>query len=158
MQIVDIISLRPEIQLCYVGIVRKCFEILESKTPEGFGDLGVTSGQVGQGVASHQHAPNLDDNDDGDDDDGTEDGEDDSEANSTEPDVENQGNGHNGEGDADHDDNSVLDLDSKSEASTDSETDSFRLASFEDDCRLRLREILFYDDRVAIFKARHWRL
>lgn len=31
MQVVDVIVLRPEVELCYVGISHKCFEILENR-------------------------------------------------------------------------------------------------------------------------------
>lgn len=33
MQIINIVSLRPEMELCYVGMMNKCFEILESHPP-----------------------------------------------------------------------------------------------------------------------------
>jgi len=33
-QIVDIVTLRPEIELCYMGIGTKCFEILETKATD----------------------------------------------------------------------------------------------------------------------------
>ncbi|CAK4030738.1 hypothetical protein AC578_5764 [Lecanosticta acicola] len=67
LQIVDIVALRPEVELCYMGIANKCFEILEN-------------GREGEALAE-------------------------------------------------------------------------KIVG-----RLRLREILFYDDKVAIFKARHGRL
>ena len=31
LQIVDIVALRPEVELCYMGIANKCFEILENR-------------------------------------------------------------------------------------------------------------------------------
>jgi hypothetical protein len=34
MQVVDMIFLRPEIELCYLGISNKCFEILENRNKE----------------------------------------------------------------------------------------------------------------------------
>lgn len=33
MQIINIVSLRPEMELCYVGMMNKCFEILETHPP-----------------------------------------------------------------------------------------------------------------------------
>jgi hypothetical protein len=56
-QILDIVHLRPEIEICYMGISTKCFEILENR-PTNY-DLrhdGVTDGPTGgmaDGYAPH---------------------------------------------------------------------------------------------------------
>lgn len=141
MQMTDIITLRPEIQLCYVGISSKCFEILENRPSD------LTSGCHIHGNGGPANAMTGDDNDspvvveDATDEDDTEDDEHDDDdsgdegtpTSPTEPD----------ETQSDH-------------SYDDSDDDSFvePLPS----ARLRLREILFYDDKVAIFKARHGRL
>ncbi|SPQ19301.1 1de2fdfa-27ad-4fe8-801b-7844a025643e [Thermothielavioides terrestris] len=40
LQLVDIITLRPDIRLCYIGVGPKCFEILESTEPARTGKRG----------------------------------------------------------------------------------------------------------------------
>ncbi|KAF3769182.1 hypothetical protein M406DRAFT_287289 [Cryphonectria parasitica EP155] len=143
MQMTDIITLRPEIQLCYVGISNKCFEILENRPSDNLtntqlsGDSGPVNLVHGDAVMNHAAAVVEDATD-----------EDDTE-------------------DEDHDDEESQDEgtptsptepeDTQSEHSyDDSDDDSFVEPAPK--ARLRLREILFYDDKVAIFKARHGRL
>lgn len=65
--------------------------------------------------------------------------------------------------DEDVDENGTADMDTESdENDIDDDTDSEAGSSVSGHdgrrTRLRLREILFYDDKVAIFKARHGRL
>ncbi|KAM0322901.1 hypothetical protein ACHAQA_009243 [Verticillium albo-atrum] len=160
LQIVDIISLRPEIQLCYVGIGKKCFEILENK-PLDSATHGVAAtdpsndaAPAGHGVAG-PHGSGADEEDD--DDDVSDD--DASQVDTSEDEGDEAPAGGANANDA----ASIVDVDdSQSEASlgsTDSDADSFREADHVGARpRLRLREILFYDDKVAIFKARHGRL
>ncbi|CRK31108.1 hypothetical protein BN1708_015901 [Verticillium longisporum] len=168
LQIVDIISLRPEIQLCYVGIGKKCFEILENK-PLDSSTHGVATtdpaaevGAPGSGhVVPGQHGSGGDEAADDDEEDASDDDEDASQVDTSEDENE-DGPGGGGAGNA-NDAASVVDVDdSQSEASlgsSDSDADSFREADHVGARpRLRLREILFYDDKVAIFKARHGRL
>jgi hypothetical protein len=157
MQIVNIITLCPSIQMCYVGIASKCFEILESApsdanspsaTSRGSGHAnGVPNGLVapidGGDEADHEDSDDDPEDDEDDDDDETEDegdadGEDGASAQLTDPDATQSEDGA---------------------ASDDESHDGFEdpdLAAGR--VRLRLREILFYDDKVAIFKARHARL
>lgn len=136
MQMTDIIALRPEIQLCYVGISSKCFEILENRPSDQ------TSG-------SHMHG-NGGGGDDGD----------------SPVVVEDATDGDDTEDD-EHDDDDSGDEGTPTSPTEPDETQSEHSYDDSDDdsfvepapaARLRLREILFYDDKVAIFKARHGRL
>lgn len=143
MQMTDIITLRPEVQLCYVGIANKCFEILENR-PSDVSSTCHPHGASGpanpaNGNASTDHAPVVvedatDEDDTEDDDNDDEDSQDEGTPTSpTEPEEAQSENSYD-----------------------DSDDDSF--VEPVQQTRLRLREILFYDDKVAIFKARHGRL
>ncbi|CCU76824.1 F-box domain-containing protein [Blumeria hordei DH14] len=139
LQIVDVIVLRPEIELCYMGILHKCFEILETQsTDEAHGNSDPHSSTPASGSGDALTDEEDDNDEDGDDD------EDDNFNNT----VAESTPGIN----LDETDSEMSEYDS-------SDTDSFECS--EDNgtnLRLRLREILFYDDKVAIFKARHGRL
>lgn len=163
-QIADIITLRPEIRLCYVGIGAKCFEILEAPaTGVSSGFSSSTSpvattvhglnGQTGTSVningidddnQEEEDTTDDDDDDEGVDADGSDDSEDDVDENTTpttatsDPDETQSENEAPGQEDDSDDDGFV-------------EPDSGLV-------KLRLREILFYDDKVAIFRARHGKL
>ncbi|KAJ9655709.1 hypothetical protein H2198_005506 [Neophaeococcomyces mojaviensis] len=155
LQVLDIISLRPTIELCYLGVEKKCFEILEYKSNyvrraspvnQSHNDLTNTFG-----ITTHTHA-HLDDEDDEDQDDG--------------------GTAHHmnlnmnmnqfGNLDASEDGDN-WDVNSNATSNVD-ETDNDD--DDQDDERdpqnkkpvFRLREILFYDDKISIFKARHGKL
>ncbi len=150
LQIIDIVTLRPEIQLCYVGISTKCFEILESRGASD--NTGLAAGGVsdvaGVGLAAHpsEDGSVVEVADVGSDGEETTDEEEDEEASET--DEEGTPTSH-----TDPDE-------TQSEASEggDSDSDSFVETDQASRARLRLREILFYDDKVAIFKARHGKL
>ncbi|KAK4497501.1 hypothetical protein PRZ48_011952 [Zasmidium cellare] len=133
LQIVDIVALRPEVELCYMGIANKCFEILENRSDDNRNEshLGVIPGghNAGDVAGSDDGEDEDDDVDDVDDEDDEEYEEDDTE--------------------------SEDDIDLDDEDSDDEDTDASRSKAA---ARLRLREILFYDDKVAVFKARHGRL
>jgi len=142
LQIVDIVALRPEVEVCYMGILNKCFEVLENKAREAYNtvrDSSSSPAHIGPGWvgtdASSAASDEMEDEDDGDD----EDGED------------SEGNVHAGDSDG-----------TESEISSDAHDDSDEDYSFDvegtSSARLKLREILFYDDKIAIFKARHGRL
>ena len=136
LQVIDIITLRPEIELCYLAIAEKCFEVLESRG----------SARDARGT---DHNLDVDaESDESDDDDDDEDDEDDEE-----------------DDDAD-DATATVNVNTAVANHEDSETDEEDYDSADegselgDDaakCQLKfkLREILFYDDQVAIFKARH---
>ncbi|OHE91027.1 F-box domain-containing protein [Colletotrichum orchidophilum] len=152
LQMVDIITLRPDIQLCYVGISTKCFEILESKPAEE-GGASTTSVTADQGVVGHESGVDGED-DDEDDEVATDDDDDDTASQVDEDTSEEETDDTPG--------NAVHADDSQSEASAAQDSDddeSMRDADYGNSRpRLRLREILFYDDKVAIFKARHGKL
>ncbi|KAI0426648.1 hypothetical protein F5Y09DRAFT_318294 [Xylaria sp. FL1042] len=128
LQIVDIISLRREIRLAYVGLWNKCFEITEQSVNNRFQDDDDHAISVGD-------ADHIDGNSEGDDD--------------TEDENEN-------------DNDSFLDADDDFVETSDdgeSEADSFaEAATNKPPPRLRLREILYYDDKVELFRARHGKL
>lgn len=153
LQIVDIVTLRSDIELCYLGIANKCFEILENKGVDGRldGPNGTDPSTLGYAAVPGNEPLTLDAEPDGDGD----------AAEDHDPD------------DADDDDGDVIDLNSVAGESNASDSDADDFAGEDDSdsddpdgadsCtrgapRLRLREILFYDDKVAIFRARHGRL
>ena len=141
----DIVTLRPEIELCYMGIMKKCFEILENKRPDydlrGDANAQLTDG-IGGGSGSMDMPPGAD---------GSASDEDDEDEDEDEDDDDLDG-GLGGDGDE-------TESDASEETPTDSEDeDSYSTIDDRIGPKLRLREILFYDDKVAIFKARHGRL
>lgn len=147
LQVVDIVALRPEVELCYMGVGTKCFEILESRrewdSRTENAHLGLPSMNGGV-VTSEGEEDEADDDEDEDDEDldGDSDADDDTES------------------DADDDDDDDDDDDFDDEL-TDSDSDSDdapRKGKHGRAAKLRLREILFYDDKVAVFKARHGKL
>lgn len=134
----DIAALRPEVRLTYIGIAWKCFEILE---------VSGSDEELDPPHAAPTHTSVNANDDDDDDEDGDDDEDDDDEA----------GNGAVAEEDEDDPLASVhavsmnaLHRDDASELSEDE--------SLVSKPRLKLREILFYDDKVAVFRARHGRL
>ncbi|KUI52475.1 hypothetical protein VP1G_10311 [Cytospora mali] len=152
MSVADIITLRPEIQLCYVGISKKCFEIMETKPSEAPGlGTGLLNDNIGPVNPVNGHPNNMDqppaevDEATDDDENDTEDGDDDSL-----DDSQNEGTPTS----PSHPDETQSEDQHPSEE--DSDDDSFVEPVAKN--RLRLREILFYDDKVAIFRARHGRL
>ena len=188
LQIVDIVALRPEINICYMGISNKCFEILESSKSQavdgstdgtssdgtaavdlaggngadGLGGAGtIVAGGAGGTVhaivpqpSTTQEAVLVEDDEEGDGDGGDDDDDDDDE--NDDDDSDDDGGDDNdldggGAGDASDDawpDENDDDMNDSDEEAFYNEEDS-RMP------RLRLREILFYDDKVAVFKARH---
>lgn len=140
MQITDIVSLRPEMELCYLAIVNKCFEILE-----GTQDDDNTS-RVHHSTTTPA-SPDLDDTNSSDDD--SNDDEDDDE------DDDDDANDNQTAGESPGDDS---DIDSQGGNMDLSEDELAGLDSQTKPPQLKLREILFYDDKVSVFKARHGRL
>ena len=124
MQILDIVALRPELELCYLGIQSKCFEILEYPAGRKPSIVDMASGPQGSG-----------DSDASDDD-----GEGSPHHTSPIPPIH-------------HDTDS--DLASSRGGDTDDEYEDLASKATK---QFKLREILFYDDKVSIFKARHGRL
>ncbi len=140
MQVVDMIFLRPEVELCYLGISNKCFEILENRLHDDAHSSVDLPGSGGLG--DHVTDDDDDDEDDGDgtDDEADEEEDEEDEGTATEA-VEAEGVEYEASDPGD----------SEVESSVGSDDDRSKFS-------LRLREILFYDDKVAIFKARHMRL
>lgn len=128
LQIVDIVALRPELEICYLGIMKKCFEVLEQKP--------------GPGKSDHHSNNEVDDQS------GSEDADQDDDDS----------------GNEDDDDDDENDDDDDSEDTTSDTTDTYEDSEYgsEENGKelpaLRLREILYYDDKVSVFKARHGRL
>ena len=139
MSAIDVVALRPEVELCYLGIKDKCYEILESKTIKKLKDgAGSSSTNAGGGETDDDDDAEVQhDHSDDDDDDDDDDSEDDDSALLT-PATQTQG------------------MDSDIDPITeDDEPDPNGSGT---KIRLKLREILFYEDRISIFKARHGRL
>jgi hypothetical protein len=125
LQILDIVTLRPEIKLCYVGIEDKCFEILESSAQKE-----KRRSDEGSYVDGY-----------------------DSEADSEDPDENEEEGDHDGEDPEDEDWHSSSD-----EADGSAEEDEQNSVRSCSKMAFKIREILFYDDKVSIFKARHCQL
>jgi hypothetical protein len=131
LQILDIVTLRPEIQLCYIGIEHKCFEILETPVNDKMDrELYRDSPWY-----SESDSDEVDDQTNGHD----------SESNSE--DDENDGDGD----DDDFHTNPHVILELDEDTDEDSEYRHGNGSRFV----FRLREILFYDDKISVFKSRH---
>ncbi|RAK97427.1 uncharacterized protein BO80DRAFT_192917 [Aspergillus ibericus CBS 121593] len=124
LMILDIVTIRPEVGITYVGIQNKCYEILEAKDGEA-GEFYDTDDSHSEGfVPGGEEWAGSDTNEDESEDDGA-----------------------------------VSAMDSHSDLSSDDRGSSDGEDS-DMDCNksrmsFRLREILFYDDKISIFKARH---
>ncbi|KAJ2891266.1 putative f-box domain-containing protein [Zalerion maritima] len=176
-QILDIMTLRPEIQLCYAGILSKCFEFLEvqrvDSSRSNTNGRAPSIGPSGDGIngAAHHHTDGDEDEDEDEDDgDGGDDGgggdddddDDDDDAETDEEEGDDDEDDDGGDVETDEDDMDPItpaDADGSGTSSLDSGWDS----DTEEDIppmgvRFRHREILFYEDKVGIFKARHGRL
>ncbi|KAL2856004.1 hypothetical protein BJY01DRAFT_203642 [Aspergillus pseudoustus] len=126
LQVLDTVTLRPEINLSYVGIHNKCYEIMEGKSDEyGFGDNNVTHSEGIVPGAENWTGSDMNDEE------------------SDEEDEESTIDSHS---DLSSDDRRSLEDDD--DGGSDNDYDRPRVS-------YQLREILFYDDKIAIFKARH---
>ena len=137
----NILILRPEIQVAYIGIGQKCFEIQEpslevqnrgSPDSSGGGETVVVNGPAG----GNQGVDDIDDDSD-------EDWNNEEDPNDLNPQFA---------GD-DMDDEDTESLVSASGSVRSSDREPLRPSD-----RLVMREILFYDDKVEVFKARHCKL
>ncbi|ROW01413.1 hypothetical protein VPNG_07569 [Cytospora leucostoma] len=151
MSVADIVTLRPEIQLCYVGISTKCFEIMETKPSEapGLGN-GLLNDSIGPVNPVNGHSNSMD-QPPAEVDEATDD------ENNTEDDDAISQDSSQDEGtptSPTHPDETQ----SEDQHASDEDSDDDSFVEPVAETRLRLREILFYDDKVAIFKARHGRL
>ena len=132
---VDVVAIRPDVQLCYLGIRNKCFEILEKKEKPKCSTHGAAADDAELDDDSDEHDSNDEDNDsDGSGDPST--------ASAPAP------------APAPHDDDSDADY----TPDTDDEDDGHSSSTGGRKVKYKLREILFYDDKISIFKARHGRL
>jgi hypothetical protein len=133
LQVLDVVALRPELELCYLGIQTKCFEILEYAAGHKPSVSDLASASHGSGVGG--------------------DSEDDS---------ENEGGGHYSSSEHGGDEmgsevSSTREEEGESEEDEERDGETDRFTSRKSKV-FKLREILFYDDKVSIFKARHGRL
>ena len=145
-QVVNIvIALRPEIELCYMGILTKCFEILENRNHDdsrfSSHDSRTNPAHAGPGGVGDSDG----DSDGSDDDHNDDDDDDDIDNNPSAPAIP---------------PNNAEDSDSEASNGHTSYTDDEANDEGNGKCapKFRLREILFYDDKISIFKARHGRL
>ena len=142
MQVVDVIVLRPEVELCYMGVSHKCFEILENRPH----DDSHGSADTHSSLANGGHGGTFTDDEEASDEDGSDEEEEE------EQEDDDNGTAIAAQADPDETESEVSDHDDSDSDSHDGSEDGRTKV------RLRLREILFYDDKVAIFKARHGRL
>ena len=152
LQVVDIVALRPEVELCYLGLLNKCFEVLEvAPHAEPSRGSAVVAGAVAAGPPGWTPMPDSDseggsvaDPVDEDDDDDDEDGDDD-------PDANDDGDGYDG---------TVVVVD-EDEAGVGGGGDEASELTDDDEeaegnkVQYQLREILFYSEKVEIFRVRH---
>ncbi|OQE01164.1 hypothetical protein PENVUL_c044G03334 [Penicillium vulpinum] len=126
LQVLDIVSIRPDLKIAYIGLHIKCYQILEARhddNPLDFDDNPTTD-----------HSPPH--------------SEDEDEV------WANQNHGSDEDSDDSDDVSGAADTDllSSDPDDYDTEPDEEQGASR---IRYRLQEILFYDEKVSIFKARH---
>ncbi|KAH6637580.1 hypothetical protein C7974DRAFT_355230 [Boeremia exigua] len=134
-QILDIVHLRPEIELCYMGLTHKCFEILENRPTNYDLRSDSMSGEAGAGahgyighdpvIISDDESEVIEDDDDDDDDGGM-----------GHAGEETESEGSDGGHEQESDDESLLYEEHRGP-------------------KLRVREILFYEERVEAFRRRH---
>ncbi|KAL8964784.1 MAG: hypothetical protein Q9183_004219 [Haloplaca sp. 2 TL-2023] len=140
LQILDIVALRPNVELCYLGIMDKCFEIMEGTfkddTETYLYHTAAVSAQHDLDTANTDSDFDDEDEDEMSDDSGLEPGQ------PGQPASQAQGL-----------DSEDEDVDVEDDASDDED-----LGERDREPRLKLREILFHDDKVSIFKARHAKL
>ncbi|KAH8893757.1 hypothetical protein GQ53DRAFT_821668 [Thozetella sp. PMI_491] len=156
MQIADIITLRPEVQLCYVGIATKCFELLETRDSNGSSSTLNGTGPLDPVLNSESQAQANDSSSSSDEDGEAED--------TSDEEIIDDGPAAASDPGADDTPASPTDQDEtqseedEDEEDSDVDSDDGFVEPDLSKVKLRLREILFYDDKVAIFKARHGKL
>ncbi|KAK4230961.1 hypothetical protein QBC38DRAFT_275911 [Podospora fimiseda] len=179
-QVMDIVTLRPDIKLCYLGMGNKCYELMEvqeivpprpSNNPltNGISIFGQTP--LVNGVYSSNtgifNSNQQDDVDEEADDTSVEDGEaggDEEEGANEEEDDDDMpatANGTNGiSGPGLVPSLSTVAAMNGTAVNTDDSDDEYDgwVEPVIGGVKLKMREILFYDDKVSIFKARHGRL
>lgn len=150
LQVLDIVALRPELELCYLGIQNQCFEILEyanvrrgsssagpfsaNNTGHSGDDVEIDQDAGGPGHTGHHNLNH---------------------AHHTQAHL--QSDSHD-EDDVDMNDSSDFEAVSDTDGDmTDGESEEGASSNIPKPT-WRLREILFYDDKISIFKARHGKL
>jgi hypothetical protein len=156
LQVLDIVALRPELELCYLAVKDKCFEVLECDGAASRKGKSVVSGPLMPGSIVSEG-----------------DGEGDGDV-----DVESDDGHHHHVAHGANNNATTLaqatvthsdfaeesDMDFGSTAGTETTTDDDEGSQPDGESKKRtvktfkLREILFYDDKVSIFKARHGKL
>ena len=136
LQILVTVSLRPELELCYVGIFKKCFEILETNS----GDQG-SSKTESQSAFSSSWMPHLN-------------GESDSEDDSTHDHFDDDDNDHDDSDEA-NDTTAQVAYWEDGDSLNDSDAELSHVNGNGEKTRLKIREILFFTEKVEIFKARN---
>lgn len=129
LQILDIVTLRPEIKLCYLGIEDKCFEIMETMPLKD--EKNRNDNMDGPWSANSEGDSELEEDDDGQ---VSEDGQ------------------------SDNVDDEVTDSSDGADDGYSDEDEQNGVGTGPSKMTFKLREILFYDDKISIFKARHCRL
>jgi hypothetical protein len=130
LQVLDVVALRPELELCYLGIQTKCFEILEYSAGQKPSVSDLASAGHGSGVGGES--------------------DEDSEEDVHSVDEHGVEETSSEVGSAREEDG----MDSEDEEIGDGVGAAVRGKAKV----FKLREILFYDDKVSIFRARHGRL
>lgn len=132
LQVLDIVSIRPELNIAYVGLQSKCYQILEANRGDSVSDSDDTHGPPGH---TGPDQPDL---------------EWDGEQPGSSGDDDNEDNEESSLG-AGHSDLVFSDDDSSWSEGGDTDPDDFGASRVQ----FQLREILFYDEKISIFKARH---
>lgn len=174
MQVLDMVALRPQLELCYLALLTKCFEVVEydidnkkrKKNRDGkansSGSIGIETAAQVQAAGPSSNNPFLTTNDEDDDHDDNESDHDDTSNEHSIPEAEDE-NDINAANDEDefsfphHEDDDEDDMEDESSDSTSTADDRAEKRE-KKKVGFKLREILFYDDKVGIFKARHGRL
>jgi hypothetical protein len=174
LQVLDVVALRPEIELCYIAFMDKCFEVMETSARDKEAGMMSANQWLVQGMEDSDTEEDEDEDDSADQDDDEDDHDDDDEDEDDDDDdndeMNNFMNGMTMAG------NNVFIADDSSENGAghvgSGAGESWALAnnidllsdgSVSDDgvpqkSRLKLREILFYSEMVEIFKIRQAKL
>ncbi|CAG7920667.1 unnamed protein product [Penicillium olsonii] len=125
LQVLDIVSIRPDLKIAYIGLQTKCYQILEARSDDNPLDFD-------DNPTADQSPPHSDDEEEGW--------------------VSPQQNQDTDDSEDDDGGTAGDNLNSSDPDDYDSEADEEQSASR---IRYRLQQILFYDEKVSIFKARH---
>ena len=156
LQVLDIVTVRPEIGIIYILIQNKCYEILEGRRRDRHDIFDDSDDSESQESPPHTGGQGLQDgnDDDNDDDDDTDDDDDGNDDDDTFDDDSGfaAGNSDDDEYDGPPSNYWASEISSAGPA-VPSDEDETR--SENGGVKFQLRQISFYDDRVAVFRARH---